>query len=376
MRKILAISSARLRQFFKHPSVWVMMLVMPLLFTAIFGSLLSDDQVKNRPHVALVGGGEAITDEVKRLLTENQQYVWLTMERKEAEQQVKERQVIGAVIIEDQLLSLIEANKPLFTIMVQQKSGEYMALVPIVEGIGRMLSTSYSTVKDVHPAAFTQLTTSITGTGNIEMIQQAHQQTGANFRYVDLSSLGFTIMFMMFGISTAASSILEERREGTWSRILTTPARKIEILIGYLLSFFLVGWIQFGILMLAMSLFFGVNWGNLLYLIPFASLLIITIVGFGLMMAGLVRSRQQAGALSAIVIVSTCMIGGVYWPLEITPQFMQMLAKGVPQSWAISGFQEIVGGSLNLSNLGLSSLMLGMFSVIFFSTGLTRIKFE
>lgn len=376
MRKIFAISISRLRQFFKHPSVWILMLVMPLLFTAIFGSLLSDDQVNNRPHVAIVGGQDAISTEITRLLSENKQYTWLPMERKQAEQQVKKRQVIAAVIIEEELWSYIEAGKSIFTLMVQQKSGEYMALVPIIDGIGRMVSTSYMTLKDVHSDAFQQLLASITGTGAIEITKEFSKTMEPNLRYVDLSSLGFTIMFMMFGISTAASSILEERREGTWSRLLTTPTRKFEILFGYLLSFFLMGWIQFGILMIAMTVFFGVNWGSLLYLIPFASLLIITVVGFGLMMAGLVRSRQQAGALSAIVIVSTCMLGGVYWPLEITPNIMQMIAKAVPQSWAISGFQEIVGGGLNLGELVLSSIMLGIFSLLFFTIGLSRIKFE
>lgn len=376
MRKTLVIALTRLVQFFKYPSVWILMLVMPLLFTAIFGSLLSDDQVNNRPHVAIVAGEDELQAEITRILTENQQYKWLLMDYITAEQKVRERQVITAVVIEADLLTRVEQGESLFTFLVQQKTGEYLALVPIVEGVGRMVHTSYASLPALQKEELLQLLKAITGSGSIELVKYGGESEIQSLRYVDLSSLGFTIMFMMFGISTAASAILEERREGTWSRLLMTPTRKIHILMGYLLSFFLMGWIQFGILMIAMSVFFGVNWGNLLFMIPFASLLIITIVGFGLMMAGVVRSRQQAGALSAIVIVSTCMIGGVYWPLEITPDVMQMIAKAVPQSWAISGFQEIVGGGLHPARLGLSTVMLVGFSVLFFSIGLSRIRFE
>jgi ABC-2 type transport system permease protein len=117
------------------------------------------------------------------------------------------------------------------------------------------------------------------------------------------------------------------------------------MMVGYLLSYFLMGWMQMLVLMFAMSTLFGAVWGNLAYFIPFTSIVILTIVGFGLMMAGLVKTSQQAGALSAVLIVSSCMLGGVYWPLEIVPDFMQQIAKAVPQSWMMAGIQEIISGS-------------------------------
>ena len=106
-----------------------------------------------------------------------------------------------------------------------------------------------------------------------------------------------------------------------------------------------MGWIQFAVLMVVMNLIFDTNWGNLLYMIPFASLVIVCVVGFGLMIAGLVKTKQQAMAISSVLIVVTCMLGGVYWPIEIVPEFMQKMALAVPQSWAMSGFKEIISGS-------------------------------
>ena len=50
--------------------------------------------------------------------------------------------------------------------------------------------------------------------------------------------VGFAIMFMMFGLSGAASTILDERIGGTWGRLMVTPASKLQISLGYHLLIF------------------------------------------------------------------------------------------------------------------------------------------
>lgn len=137
-----------------------------------------------------------------------------------------------------------------------------------------------------------------------------------------------------------------------------------------------MGWIQLAVLMVVMNILFDTTWGNLANLIPFASLVILTVVGFGLMIAGLVKTKQQASAISAVLIVSTCMLGGVYWPIDFVPELMQKLALAVPQSWAMSGFKEIISGSLHFETLLKDTLALLGFSCLFFFIGLRGIKFE
>jgi ABC-2 type transport system permease protein len=206
--------------------------------------------------------------------------------------------------------------------------------------------------------------------------QQILQKDANNQVAVNLMFVGFAIMFMMFGLSGAASTILDERTGGTWGRLMITPASKLQIILGYLLSYFLMGWIQFAVLMVAMNLMFDSTWGKLTYLIPFASLVIVCVVGFGLMIAGIVKTKQQAMAISAVLIVSTCMLGGLYWPIDIVPEVMQKIAQGVPQSWAMSGFKEIVSGSLHFGTLMKDTVALCGFTALFFIIGLRGIKFE
>ncbi|CEG26535.1 ABC transporter permease [Bacillus sp. B-jedd] len=375
MHKAFAIAWLHIKSMFRTPSVWVLMIVMPLVFSIIFGGMAGDSDRK-KPLVLYAAGTSELSERAAGLLTANGQYKWEKVNFEEAGEAVKGQKAIAAVIISDGMEERITEEKPLFDVIVQRETTEYLALSPHLEGTARTILTSYSLASGMEDEALPVLLQKVSSHNGIKVEKEIIQKEGNKGASVSIGSLGFTIMFMMFGISGAAATILEERTGGTWPRLLTTPATRWQIITGYILSYFLLGWIQLGIMALATKLIFNGSWGNLLYFIPFASLIILTVVGLGLMIAGLVKTKQQAGAISAVIIVSTCMLGGVYWPLELVPDFMKMIAKFVPQSWMMSGITEIVSGSLNGPAILSSALVLIGFSVVFFFFGLRKMKYE
>ncbi|MGM0901950.1 MAG: ABC transporter permease [Bacillota bacterium] len=375
MRKVLTITWLRLKTMLKSPGGIVLMFVMPLIFSVIFGGI-SGKGTTSKPLVLLVADKSEPSREAVALLEENTQYQWREAKEIEAREQVKAKEAIAAVILAEDYSLQIENGQPIFEVINQHETQEYLALQPILEGVARNIVRSHQLASEVNGVEFPLLLKGLANREGIKIEREIIQKDGNKGEDVSLLAVGFTIMFMMFGISGAASTILDERKGGTWQRLLTTPATKGQLIVGYLLSYFLLGWIQMFVLMVAMSTLFGAVWGNIAYFIPFASIVILTIVGFGLMMAGLVKTSQQAGALSAVLIVSSCMLGGVYWPLEIVPEFMQQIAKAVPQSWMMSGLREIISGSLHTSSLVKAVGVLLGFSLFFYSVGLKKIKFH
>ncbi|WP_404331552.1 ABC transporter permease [Mesobacillus maritimus] len=375
MRKVLTITWLRLKTMLKSPGGIVLMFVMPLIFSVIFGGI-SGKGTTSKPLVLLVADKSEPSREAVALLEENTQYQWREAKEIEAREQVKAKEAIAAVILAEDYSLQIENEQPIFEVINQHETQEYLALQPIIEGVARTIVSSHQLASEVNGVEFPLLLKELANREAIKIEREIIQKDGNKGEDVSLLAVGFTIMFMMFGISGAASTILDERKGGTWQRLLTTPATKGQLIVGYLLSYFLLGWIQMLVLMVAMSTLFGAVWGNLAYFIPFASIVILTIVGFGLMMAGLVKTSQQAGALSAVLIVSSCMLGGVYWPLEIVPEFMQEIAKAVPQSWMMSGLREIISGSLHISSLVKAVGVLLGFSLFFYSVGLKKIKYH
>ena len=110
-----------------------------------------------------------------------------------------------------------------------------------------------------------------------------------------------------------------------------------------MLGFFLIGFIQFMILILFGQLILKVNWGNL----PLGVLLLVvsyvlSVTGLGTLLSVFVRTSAQAGAFAVLISIVTSMFGGAWWPIEIVPRFMQNIARFTPQYWAINGFNKII----------------------------------
>lgn len=375
MRKIWTITSLHLKEFFKSPSSIALMFIMPILFGWIFGGMSLGSEV-NKPIVNLVVDEGEVSEKIVNLLKKDDHFVWKSETEQQAKINVSAQEVVAAVVIPQNIEQRITEKKPLLDIIVQTKTEDYLALFPHLQGTASLISRSYQVVDNLEADAFPKLLTTITINKGVDIEKQIIQKDDTRMVEVNLMFVGFAIMFMMFGLAGAASTILDERIGGTWGRLMVVPASKLQISFGYLFAYFLMGWIQFAVLMIVMNLIFDTNWGNLMYMIPFASLVIVCVIGFGLMIAGLVKTKQQAMAISTVLIVVTCMLGGVYWPIDFVPEIMQKMALAVPQSWAMSGFKEIISGSLHTNILLKDSLALLGFTVAFLFVGLRGITYK
>ncbi|WP_042357577.1 ABC transporter permease [Bacillus rubiinfantis] len=375
MRRAFSILLLNVKSFFKSPGVIVLMFVMPVVFSWIFGGM-SVDSEKSKPLVNIVVANNETSKAVTKLLTKEKNFHWKQEGIAQARKNVSAQKAIAAIVVPEDIERRMKTQQPLFEVIVQKKTEDYLALEPYLQGTAQLVRSSYTATESQQETGFTALLTQVAQQKGVTIEQQTVQKNTDKLVGTNLMIVGFAMMFMMFGLSGAASIILDEKKGGTWRRLFTSPARKIEIIGGYLGAYFLLGWIQFSVLLIAMKWMFQTSWGNLLYLIPFTSLVIITIVGFGLMVAGLVKTKQQATAMNSVIIVSSCMLGGVYWPLDIVPEIMQKVALGVPQSWAMSGFKEIISGSLHLGTLLEATLALVGFSLAFYIIGLRGMKYE
>jgi len=169
---------------------------------------------------------------------------------------------------------------------------------------------------------------------------------------VEASSPGFAVMFVMMGVCFAGVAMVQERHHKTLARLLTTPTEKFFIISGKMLGFFLVGFIQFMILILFGQLVLKVNWGNL----PSGVLLLVvsyvlSVTGLGTLLSVVVRTSAQAGAFAVLISMVTSMLGGTWWPIEIVPKFMQTIARFTPQYWAINGFNKIITRGFGITEI-------------------------
>ncbi len=182
------------------------------------------------------------------------------------------------------------------------------------------------------------------------------------------------ILFLMFSLFDAANSILEEEREGTLARLMSTPTAFAPVLGGKIGGVFLTGLLQLSILILASRLLFGLQWGDSplgLALIAIAT--VAAASSLGVFIVAFARDASQAGFIGAAVALVSAILGGTFIAAQQYPQWLQPFSKLTINRWALDGFT-----SLTLRGQGLVAILpdiavLSAFACAFFALALWRL---
>ncbi len=148
---------------------------------------------------------------------------------------------------------------------------------------------------------------------------------------------GYAVFFALFGLNAAAATILQEKEDGTFRRLLIAPIQKYALLGGKLLAQFILTLAQLLVLFLVGYFVFKMHIGSW----PTVILLLIgtsfAATGLGILLVSVVKTRRQLNPIVTLVTLITSAIGGAWWPLYIEPTWMQQFAKIGITAWAMEG---------------------------------------
>nr|WP_269135822.1 ABC transporter permease [Sporosarcina cyprini] len=370
-----------MKRTFKRRSSYFIMFAMPLIFTLLFGGLFGENAGSAMPVAIVDEDGSIYSQQLIRQLKAHPFVEYEEVDAATAKELLSEKSVEGVVTIKKDFLGHVAKEEP--AVMLQHPPGT--AAAPMLEQLynqalrtldlqvtAAQIGASYENKE--WDLVFEQLIETESGTDGISEIHMNDTQV-ESWNKMSYSSAGFSIMFVMIVMLFTTGTLIEARSMGIWSRLLTTPATRIQLTLGYVLSFFIIGFVQFSLLILLTSLLFGVQWGDPLGLAVLVITLLLCVVGLGMAIATLVKTSEQQSAVGMLLIISTSMLGGVYWPLDIVPEFMRKIANFVPQSWAIEGFKSLVDGAA-LGDIMTPILVLLGFSIVFLSIGISRVRYQ
>jgi ABC-2 type transport system permease protein len=149
-----------------------------------------------------------------------------------------------------------------------------------------------------------------------------------------------------------ASSTVDDMVSGFMKEVLVSPARRIEVAIGQLLSAATVSTLQ-GILILIIGLFIGIrftSWITPIYILVSMICIGMVFSGVGLFMATKVRSGQTFQIIKTAVTMPLTFISGAYIPLSLLPDLLKYVAYLNPMTYATAFFRMIVLEKSQLSN--------------------------
>ncbi|WP_344470220.1 ABC transporter permease [Nonomuraea monospora] len=156
-------------------------------------------------------------------------------------------------------------------------------------------------------------------------------------------SAGMAVFFLFFTVQFGFSSILDERRDGTLSRLLAAPVPRSTIVFGKLLGGFVVGVVSMTVLVVASGLLLGAEWGNPIGVGALLVAGVLAATGVMAMVATVASTAEQAGNVQAVVAVLLGVLGGVFIPIQQMGGAFEWLSMATPHRWFIQGLADLNG---------------------------------
>lgn len=184
------------------------------------------------------------------------------------------------------------------------------------------------------------------------------------------------IFGVFFIVLTLASSFIQERKDGTFQRILTSPLSKGTLFIGKLVPYYLLNLIQIALMFLVGVVIFGMNLGNLPALVLVSMALSLSANGLGLLVAAFGKTEAQVNSLAVLLAITLGALGGMMVPTFIMPEYLKTLSLFTPHAWALAGYHDIIIRGLGTKDILNEMFVLLGFASIFFVIALWRFRFD
>ena len=177
----------------------------------------------------------------------------------------------------------------------------------------------------------------------------------------------FGVILMAFPPLLSALAIVREKERGSIQQVFVSPIRPLELVLGKLLPYGLIAFVEMLLVLAGGVFWFGVPFrGNPLLFLAAASLFVLTTVGIGLLVSTLART-QVAAMLFAVVltIMPSMLFSGFIFPVHTMPTAMQFYANAFPTRYFID-----ISRAITLKGQGLETVGPAMIFLAAYATGL------
>ncbi|MGB2799982.1 MAG: ABC transporter permease [Dehalococcoidia bacterium] len=175
-----------------------------------------------------------------------------------------------------------------------------------------------------------------------------------------LATLALFFSFLLTGIS-----FLRERSQGTMERLMASPVSRLDMVVGYLLGFFVFALVQTLIVVLFTVYVLDVNYsGDLWQIFIFQIVVIIVAVNLGIFTSTFARNEFQMVQFIPLIIIPQVFLCGVIWPVEQMPDYLQWLSAILPLTYAVDGLRDIMLAGKNLIDVGVELVVLVGFAAV------------
>ncbi|HOB99350.1 MAG TPA: ABC transporter permease [Verrucomicrobiota bacterium] len=167
------------------------------------------------------------------------------------------------------------------------------------------------------------------------------------------------VILTMTMILITGLAITRERERGTMENLLSMPTRPLEVLIGKIIPYILIGYIQVAVILAAGYYLFGVPIaGSVSLLLIAAFVFIVANLAMGITFSTIARNQLQAMQMAFFVFLPSILLSGFMFPFRGMPVWAQYLGEILP----LTHFLRLVRGIM-LKGIGVTEVMQGLWPI-------------
>jgi ABC-2 type transport system permease protein len=153
--------------------------------------------------------------------------------------------------------------------------------------------------------------------------------------------IGLLVFLLVYVVTSV--SFLRERSAGTLERLMASPLRRTEIVVGYMIGFTIVALVQaaevlgFGLIVLKLY-----NAGSVWLIFGLEVLLAVGAVSLGIFLSTFARTEFEAVQFIPLVVVPQVLLSGLLVPVSSEPGWLQVISNVLPLTYAVDALREVM----------------------------------
>lgn len=197
----------------------------------------------------------------------------------------------------------------------------------------------------------------------------------------EMSSVNFNVpgligvILQTVTLMLTSFSIVREREKGTMEQLIVTPISKMELMVGKIIPYVVIGFVDI-VLAIAISVFwFKVHIaGSITLLLFFSIIFLFCALGIGLVISIVSKSQLQAMQLSMFMIMPNILLSGYMFPVEAMPKWIQGISQALPLTHFIKVLRGIILKGNGFSLLKSEFLILSLFAIVILAFATFKFK--
>jgi ABC-2 type transport system permease protein len=174
---------------------------------------------------------------------------------------------------------------------------------------------------------------------------------------------GMAVFFLFFTVQFGVASLLEEKRVGTWDRLMSAPVTRAQAIGAKALVSFVLGIVSMAVLMVGATIGLGADWGDPLSVVVLVILGVLAATGVMALVSAFAKTVEAAGNIQAIIAVALGMLGGTFVQISQDGGILSRLSLITPHHWFIQGLNDL-GGAGSIGDIVPSIVGIGLFAAV------------